>query len=56
MEKELKVGDFVVNEYGNTGYITEINWPDEALVSVIDYGIKNDIDYCSLKLCKLVEK
>ena len=47
----MKVGDIITNEYSNTGKIIEING-NEAIVEVFNYGIKNDIDYCDIKLCR----
>ena len=49
----LKVGDVVTNEYGHTGKILEINYPDEVEMSVFNYGIEGDTDWCSLSGCKL---
>lgn len=48
----MKVGDIVVNEYGNLGEITEING-NEAVVMVCNYGIENDYDYCDIRKCKV---
>lgn len=49
----MKLGDVVTNEYGHTGILKEINYPDEAKVEVFNYGIKDDYDWCSLRKCRL---
>ncbi len=49
----IKIGDIVKNEYNNIGILTEINYPDEAVVKIFNSGIHGDTDYCSLKKCKL---
>lgn len=48
----MKVGDTVINEYGNLGTITEING-NEAVVMVYNYGIENDYDYCDIRKCRI---
>ena len=49
----IKIGDIVKNEYNNIGILTEINYPDEAVVKIFNSGIYDDTDYCSLEKCEL---
>ena len=49
----IEIGNIVVNEYNHIGKLTAINGYDEAEIEVLNYGIKNDTDYCSYKKCRL---
>jgi len=49
----VKVNDIVMTEYGHVGKVIEINFPDEAVVDIFDFGIQNDTEYCSRKACRL---
>jgi len=51
-KSNLKIGDIVINEYNSTGKLVDIIF-EEASVEVWDYGLKNDIEYCNIKLCRL---
>jgi hypothetical protein len=51
-KNNLKIGDIVINEYNNTGKLVNIEF-EEASVEVWNYGLKNDTEYCDIKLCRL---
>jgi len=54
---KLKPGDLVTNEYGNTGKLIEITpGTNEAKVAVLNYGIKDDFDWCDIRKCRLANE
>jgi hypothetical protein len=56
MSKLLKVNDCVINEYGHVGLLVEINYPNEAVVDVLNYNLIDDLDYCDIRKCRLATK
>lgn len=49
----ISVGDVVVNEYGHLGAVVALLAPDEAKVAVVNYGLKDDFDYCAASKCRI---